>query len=192
MEFENLPALWRTRIGSADAATAELAAQIVDRSRSLAAGVRRRDRLETVISLAIAPLFAAVVVLGTSATGRLGAAILTASCLFIPIRLAHARRLFRPAGPDLSLRAFLGEERERLLAQRRLLRTVLWWYLLPLGAGVVLLFGSKAQWLGTAVYSAVVIALYWAIHRANQKAIATQLEPRLADVDGMLRAIADE
>jgi hypothetical protein len=193
VEFEDLPALWRSRKGPAGAGlSAALPEEIVERSRKLEAVVRRRDRLETAVALAIAPFFAAVVVLGTSAAGRLGALILALSCLFIPLRLAHARRLFRPAPRDLSLRAFLAAERERLLAQRRLLRSILWWYLLPLGIGVVLLFGSRSSALATGIYGVVVVALYAGIYRLNQRAVATELDPRLAEMDEMLRAVAEE
>jgi hypothetical protein len=190
VEFEDLPALWRSRRDAG--VPAGLPDQIVERSRKLEATVRRRDRLETAVALAIAPFFAAVVVLGTSTVGRIGAALLALSCLWIPLWLARARRRFRPAPRDLSLRAFLSEERGRLLDQRHLLRTILWWYLLPLGIGVVLLFGSRSSALATAVYAAVVAALYWGIHRLNQRAVATELEPRLAEVDELLRAVCEE
>lgn len=192
MEFEDLPALWRSRKEPASQESAGLPARIVERSRKLEALVRRRDRLETGVALAIAPFFAAVLVLSTSSVGRIGAAILVLSCVFIPLRLARARRLFRPAGPDSPLRDFLAAERERLLAQRRLLRSIVWWYLLPLGIGVVLLFGSRSSALATAVYAAIVLALYAGIYRLNQRAVATELDPRLVEVDEMLRALAEE
>jgi hypothetical protein len=154
--------------------------------------VRRRDRLETVVALAIAPFFAAVVVLGTDSVARLGAAILTVSCLGIPLRLAHARRGFRGARRDRPLKTFLREERERVLAQVHLLSTVLWWYLLPLGVGVVMVFSGARSPMATTIYAAVVAVLYGGIYWLNQRAIATELKPRLEEIEAMLGAVLEE
>lgn len=193
MEFEDLPTLWRARKGAPDApAPSDVLAQIVERSGRLDALVRRRDRLETAVALAIAPFFALVVVLGTHTVGRLGAAILTLSCLGIPLRLARARRGFRGARRDRPLTTFLREERERVMAQVHLLRSVLWWYLLPLGVGVIMLFSGTRSLKATTIYAGVVAAVYWGIYRLNQRAVATELEPRLAEIDEMLRGVSDE
>jgi hypothetical protein len=193
MEFEDLPALWRARKGTPDAAAPfDRLAQIEERSRRLDALVRRRDRLETAVALTIAPFFAAVVVWGTHGVGRLGAALLTLSCLWIPLRLAHARRSFGAAPRDRSLKSFLHEERARVQAQVRLLRTIIWWYLLPLGVGVVLLFSGARSLVATTVYAAFVAALYGGIYALNRRAVATELEPRLEEIGALLAAVDDE
>lgn len=192
MQFEDLPRLWQAT--GADAAIPDaLLADVTRRSRDLARDVRRRDRLETLCALFVAPVFAACVVFGAHPVARLGAAILAIACLLIPLRLRSARRLFETTSPDRPLHAFLKDERERVLAQERLLRSVLWWYLLPLGVGVVLFFGGGVRSLAPAIaYGIVVVAFYGWLYRLNQRAVADELEPRLRDLEAALASLEEE
>jgi hypothetical protein len=190
MMFEDLPALWRSRHAEMDTPSPEqVLRRVEERSRRLEGIVRRRDRLETAVALAIAPFFAAVVVLALHPLTRIGAAILTVSCLAIPLRLASSRRAFGPGRADRTTAEFLRDERERVLAQKRLLRTVLWWYLLPLGIGVVLLFGGMRPLADATLYAVAVVILYGAIYVLNQRAVATELDPRLAELETLLAAL---
>ncbi len=189
MTFEDLPSVWQSDRERAPDPEAVLAAA-VEQSRALEKTVRGRDRLETVASLAMVPLFAASAAMTTSTVARTGAVILTVACLVIPLRLRAARLLFDANGRDGELRAFLRSERERVAAQARLLRTVLWWYLLPLGVGVVMLFGGGAQsWPLSLGYAAFVTVFYAWLYRLNQRAVAEHLKPRLVELDSLLSGL---
>lgn len=190
--FDELPARWQTRgDGAGEAAPEELARRVFEQSRRLEGLVRRRDRLETAVALAIAPFFAAVVWLSPHLLARVGAALLTVSCVAIPFRLARARRGFAPGAADRPLLTFLHEERERVSAQRRLLRSIFWWYLLPLGIGVVLLFSGVRSGQAAAIYAVIVAVVYWGIYHLNQRLVASELDPRLAELDALLAAEAE-
>ncbi len=189
MEFEQLPSLWQKDAGES-AVPAAVLASVEDRARRLARDVRRRDLVESGLALIIAPFFGACVFLGAHPVARIGAAILTVSCLLIPLRLRAARRRFEPAPREGSLRAFLLAERERVRAQAQLLRSVLWWYLLPLGLGVVLLFGGGTRSFALSLgYALLVIAFYAWIYRLNQGVVARELDPRRDQLDTLLAAL---
>jgi len=69
---------------------------------------------------------------------KVGDIVLVLSGLFIGANLLAARRSNRAFRTPTSVRDFLGGELDRVNRQIKLLRTVLWWYLLPLFCGVSL------------------------------------------------------
>lgn len=144
--------------------------------------------METWTALLVFPVFAWVAFAGRFTVSRFGAGIIAAACLFIPLWLRRSRR---PApDPGLPLLEALVLERARVVEQVKLLQNVLWWYLLPLGLGVVLFLAGpwSAPWqIGAAVLA--VLALYGWIYRLNQKIVRTELQPELGRLDEALSAL---
>jgi hypothetical protein len=58
-----------------------------------------------------------------------------------------------------------------------------------LGIGVVLLFSGVRSGQATAIYAVIVAVVYWGIYHLNQRLVASELDPRLAELDALL---ADE
>src|SRR5262249_33614033 len=78
-------------------------------------------------------------------------------------------------------------------AQSRLLGSIIWWYLLPLGMGILICtWGSFGGGLGSLtfnlIYTIGVIALYAYIYRLNQRARTQQLLPIEAQLESLLRS----
>lgn len=179
MSLDDLQEAWR-RSGASEQAGEHLADELESaraRARELDAIVRRRDWLETLVALALLPVFSYFALRPGGFIVRLGAAILAVSCLAIPLRLRAARR--PTPDPGLPVGEFLRLELELVLKQRRLLLTVPLWYLGPLGLGVILFFaGSSASpWL-TALYAALVAVFFARLYRLNRSAVTHELEPR--------------
>lgn len=192
MELEDLRSAW-VRQGEAGAAadsSAELR-RVRERARELTTTVARRDRLETLVALALLPLFAWVAYRTSRPVSRVGAAILVLACALIPLRLRWARGA--TPDPTLPTAEFLRRERERVQAQVRLLGSVLFWYLAPLGLGVVLLVGGSPGSAGWKIAYAVFVTAFfgWLLH-LNRRAVATELEPRLQELDRMLAALRND
>jgi hypothetical protein len=79
-----------------------------------------------------------------------------------------------------------------------LLKNVLWWYLLPLGAALVIAISYSNWHAQQSVFDAViswgvgllVIALvYWGIYWLNQFAVRTSLEPRRQELETLLTSL---
>jgi hypothetical protein len=124
---------------------------------------------------------------------RLGDLIVIGGSIFIAFKLVYARRTTpsAPAGATVveSLRAELSAVR----AQSKLLGSILWWYLFPLGIGIfVCTWGSFTGGLGKFVFNLIytlgVIALYAWIYRLNQRARANQLLPVERQLESLLHA----
>ena len=183
MTFDDLGAAWRRQGGGA-ASGSQLArelAAVKTRARELEVVVRRRDRIETAVSLLLLPIFGFFALRDGSLLVRAGSAIVALSCIAIPLVLRSARRRGGDLGQPVA--SFLQVELELVLRQRRLLLSVPFWYLGPLGVGVILFFAgaSPSLWI-TAAYAAVVVVFFVALYRLNRRAVASELDPRASEL----------
>jgi hypothetical protein len=176
-EIDDLKDAWRRRLAEGGQEPSRELARVRERAGALEAGVRRRDWIESGVALALLPVFAYFAVRAGDPVSRVGAAVVTLSCLLIPLRLRAARR--RTPDPSLPVATFLRLQLDLVVSQRRLLLTVPLWYLAPLGVGVVLFVAgaSPSPWL-TAIYGAIVGVFLYRLYRLNRDAVTAQLEPR--------------
>jgi len=192
MEFGDLKDVWRRTVtaGEPTAAGEREVEKMLERARELERGVRRRDRWETGVALALLPVFGWFAYAASDPLARIGGALVALSCVVIPIRLRMARR--GAPDPGLPTAEFLRAELARVRAQSRLLGTVLWWYLAPLGLGVVLFFagGRLPVWV-TGLYAAVVAVFFAYLFRLNRRAVAEELGPRERELERLLGALAE-
>lgn len=80
-----------------------------------------------------------------------------------------------------------------------LVTNVLWWYLLPLGIGVEILFCSavweslkNGDYFGLALFGGVTVftvGLYWGIYRLNQYAVRKHLIPRKQELEELGQSV---
>src|SRR5437660_264121 len=68
---------------------------------------------------------------------RLGDLIVIGSSIFIACKLVHARRSTPPAPPGATIVESLRAELNAVRTQSQLLGSILWWYLFPLGIGIL-------------------------------------------------------
>jgi hypothetical protein len=189
MEIEDLRGAWRRQgeEGAAADSSAELR-RVRERAEELSKTVARRDRLETLVAVALLPVFAWLAFRTSLPVSKAGAAIIAVACVLIPLRLRWARG--SSPDPTLPTTDFLRRERERVQTQARLLRSVLYWYLAPLGIGVVLFVGGSPVAVAWKVAYAVIVTAFfgWVLH-LNHRAVATELEPRLRELDLILASL---
>ena len=186
MEFDRLVEVWRQEPEPA-APPVELA-PLLGQLEALDRSVRRRDRLEIGSALLMLPLFAWMGFSAPTPLARIGALVTVLGLIVIPIRLLAARRL--PFDRGNSVAGALHQELDRVLAQERLLRTVLWWYLAPLGLGASLLIvgSTSSPWIAASLV--VLIAwLYAQIWRLNRRAIERELQPRIRELVSWLASL---
>ena len=124
---------------------------------------------------------------------RLGDLIVIGSSIFIAWKLVHARRSHPPAPPGATVVESLRAELNAVRAQSQLLRSVLRWYLVPLGIGILVFTwgsfgGGSAGLVFNMIYTIAVTAVYAWIYRLNQRARAKQLLPVEAQLQSLLRS----
>lgn len=168
----------------------ELLTRVRERAAELDRRIRRRDLGEMVAAAVLVIAFGYELLTTESWLARLGAAVLVGASVFIVWRLRRARRAGGSAGPGASVADRLRAQRTRVTAQIELLESVLWWYLMPLGVGLVLFaFGLDVAAWHSALLVLAMAATYAFIWRLNQRAVRRDLVPRRDTLDRMLEQI---
>ena len=153
-----------------------------------------RDLRELVVCAVVIIIFGIYYfTLAQTRMSRLGDLIVIGSSIFIAWKLVRARRNNPPAPPGATVVESLRAELNAVRAQSRLLGSVLWWYLLPIGIGIfACTSGSFGGGVGSLVYEIIytiaIIALFAWIYRLNQTARATQLLPVEAQLESLIHS----
>lgn len=192
MQWEEMKANWQALTPDIDPPATE--EEIVARARQHALRferrIRIRDWLETIAAIIVTAGFGYVFTLpDISLLSQTGILLVLASCAFIIWRL-HSVRMRHPREPDCAVADLLRGEIHRLDEQIRLLSSVSWWYLAPLGTGVILVvFGIRGWSTFSLLYAAAVVALYAGIYYLNRRAVQRELQPRRQELSAMLASI---
>lgn len=188
MNLENYAQLWQSQVPPELNADLERVRRDGER---LGRQLFRRDLRELLATALVVIGFSAILLLGNGWLTRLGAGLTLVGCGLTFWQLLSARRLARTPA-DAPLRAQLQAELRGLDRQIRLLRKVLWWYLLPLLGGAVLVFaGLSGLWWWSLGYALAVLAFGAWVWWLNQRAWRRKLWPqrqRLAQLIDRLEA----
>jgi hypothetical protein len=124
---------------------------------------------------------------------KAGCLVVVVTAIYIGIRLVAAQRIGDRKSAGDTLRGYLLMERQKLDRQIHLLRTVLWWYILPLYVGAVMVVfgigGGLVHKVGFAVFYALVCAWIWWL---NQQSVKKHLMPLRAEVEERLNELPEE
>ena len=119
---------------------------------------------------------------------RIGDLIVISGCLLAAWKFIESRR--RAPRPDAAapMAHWLKQERERVHHEAELLRTVLWWYILPIGLGTnVFFWGLPVPLVAKIGFTGVATLMYVWIYRRNQTARRNKLIPVQDELEALLR-----
>ena len=205
MDFEAIQRVWTTESGGTTMPDEKLIRDVMARDGVLTRRVRLRDLIELVTAIGMAGGFLWVSFQVPTPWPWWLAAAITAGVGAVFVRERRRRGAVEPAGRGVraGLKAALAETDHQI----RLLRSVAWWYLLPLGGAALLVLGGTVMdvrselppdvWargraalagtLGAAV--AIVVAVFGFVWWLNQHAVRTQLEPHRERLAALVRQL---
>ena len=125
-----------------------------------------------------------------SLLSRAGSAIVVLSAIVIGLVLLISKRLHNRRRKSVSIREFVSAEWSNVNRQRKLLTSVLWWYILPIYFGVeMFIFGLESattfKIAFTVVYGFVCAGVYW----INQYVVRKRLSPLCDELDQLLHTL---
>ncbi|PEN09400.1 hypothetical protein CRI93_01355 [Longimonas halophila] len=168
----------------------ELLQQVKAQSAAFDRTIRQRDWTESVVAAAVSVFFGWLAWHDPSTLVTAGALLVVAGSALIFGRLRYARTRFAAPPVNEPVRQRLQRERAKVDAQIRLLSSVLWWYIAPLLAGLLLMTVGDNGWsVFTVVYGTVVIAGAAAIYVMNQRAVERDLRPRRETLTQLLNQV---
>lgn len=119
-----------------------------------------------------------------------GCVVLIVSAVVIAWKLIWSKRRLPKAEPNAPLFDAVKAELQKVENQIGLLKSVAWWYLLPLLVGVLMVhWGGSGGVPSKLLYSAVVLALYVFIYWLNQRAVKNNLLPLQRELASLLHAV---
>ena len=192
MSWKDLQGQWqRIAVTPLSASTVQ---DTLRRAQRLRRRIMWRDGIETVVALAMVPIVFGWLRDAVHARALLmeaSAAILLVWLFYVPWRLWRARRLLPRNDPGLPPQHYLERQKQAMLAQARMLEQVAWWYLAPCMLGITgLAVGKHGLTRGVLIYLAVVLVLYVAIERLNNRAAKHNFRRRVAEIDATCRELA--
>jgi hypothetical protein len=188
MNDQELKDLWRRQKTPATDARPQIEA-LRKKTSNLQAGLNARDFRELAAGAVVIIIFGLYFIMNRHPGPRIGALIVIAGTLVVSWKImASRRRVPHPdAGAPVAL--WLKQERERVHSQAELLRTVLWWYLLPSWLGTNVFFWGLPNLnlaLKLAFTGVNTLMCAW-IHWLNQSARRKQLLPIQDELEVLLQ-----
>ena len=198
MSFDELQQKWQSQdhgtLINFDAGL--LLNEVRDKQRALQAAVFRRDCVEIGVGLLLASFLGYRAIFRSEwewAAGVLG-------CLFVVTFMIVDRWIQRQRRPacDSSLNSFIGHSLAQVNHQIWLLRNIFWWYLAPLGIGLLAFFASVSwkhpdfglnQKIVLAVASLVCLLVSWGVYCLNQIAVKRSFIPRREELETLLASL---
>jgi len=180
MEEEILKKLWSDQAGNIqiDINSKKLIESMNQKMNNFEKQIRRRDFLEIGVALLMVPLFSYYFYRDSNPMVKLGAAIIIATNFVVVYKLLEAKRAKHVVDPGSPVAGQLSISLLRVERQIRLLKSVLWWYLLPFFVGVVfLLLGSVGILWIRILFILLIAVLYGYIYYLNMKALREKLVP---------------
>jgi len=190
MNDDELKRLWQEQPLSEPAVSA---AQLVSAMQNKMTGFRRlldaRDLRELLGCVLVILIFGYYAFNERTPVVRVGWLIVIAGSLYSAWKLAHARRITRPAPPGATVVESLRAELNAVRTQSRLLGSVLWWYLLPPIIGLhVATWGMKVDLPTKITLTLVFVAVYAFVYWLNRRELSKELLPLQAQLQSLLHS----
>jgi len=163
--------------------------------------VNRRDFLEIGTAIVIIPLFAYQVYNQPNYLAKFGATWIVVYVVYVIYRLLDAKKN-KPKEMSSYLE-YLKQCKKYLERQKKLLDSVLYWYVLPCLMGCAIMMTGMLDLLNTSWYEIIRMRKVWIavssftiigvfVPRLNKRAVKKELLPRIKKVNELIRLMEEE
>ena len=195
MNDNDLKKLWQQQsLRDPAPSPAQVMSAMQNKTTQLRRTLLARDVRELSACVVVGVIFGIYFFINRAPIARLGALLTVAGATFIAWKILYARRTTPAAKPDATVVESLRAELHSVRTQSRMLRSVAWWYLLPLTVGTLVFvwgmpFNNLASYLVVNItFTLFSLALDVWIYRLNQRAVADQLLPVERQLESLLHS----
>ncbi|SMG35512.1 hypothetical protein SAMN05661096_02351 [Marivirga sericea] len=185
----------------------DLANELKRKANQLDKSIRKRNQLEIGLAILLLPIALYLFFEVPYYLFKSGVLLMAVWFLYVIYKLKKTRGLKTDFGTNATLKHQLNKQKRYVEEEVKLLKSVLYWYLLPPYTGLLLMISSAyfhrdVQWensflrgllseniYGHLVYIIFLTALYFYIYKLNMKAIAKDLMPVVHDIEKIEREL---
>lgn len=198
MKLDDLKNDWQQAITSDEAPDnlTEVISMLEKETSKIDKEIKRRDIVEIAIALLLIPVWIYGLLNSASTIQTIGCWIAIASGLYIPYKLMSAKKVTSTTND--SIKEFLLNEKQKLSQQKQLLESIVWWYIAPITAAILLItLGANVDESGIpqiseqmTTYYGFVALLIVGIYFLNKRAAKKKFGPLLDKVEQRLAELA--
>ena len=194
MKLDDLKQDWQQTVSSqsTDDDLTKVVATLEKETTKVDKEIKRRDLLEISIAFLLIPFWLYGLSNSAGTMQTIGFCIAIISCLYIPYRLTKAKKVSELRSS--SIKDFLIREQQKVQQQKRLLESIVWWYIAPLTLSIVLItLGATVDDSGMfhvntylqKYYSALVLLII-GVYLLNKRAAKKKFTPLLKNIERRL------
>ena len=154
--------------------------------------IRNRDIAETIAAIIVIPVFAYYAYIIPHVLTKIASVLIALWAVYVVTKLREARKS-QPGAFTATYQEYLYKTKEYLIVQKKLLDTVLYWYLIP-GFILILLFlagfmgvPEKHNYIIRMGTSSFVLGIF--VYILNRRAVKKRIMPRLEKVDELIKVM---
>jgi len=196
MDLDNLKKIWKQQKSSNnyEYSQSELIMLINNKMISLEEKVRSRDRLEIIACIVVIICFGITFFTTESIWKQVGSGAIILSGIFIWYKLksTQVQTLNNEPSLDRPMREYLKLELQSIQKQKKLLRNVAWWYILPMDIGLFLFtMGFNSDFTTKLIYLSLVVLFSGFVWKLNQRAVKRKFDPLLREISEAIQFVKE-
>jgi len=150
--------------------------------------IKTRNNREICAAIVVIAVFGYYALLIPSILGKLGAIWTIGYGIWVIYKLKKVEAKQPGFDMEQSIKQQLIEYQKYVKTEQRLLKNVLYWYLLPLLPGMVLfMLGVEKEWSSLLISSSIMLIIFLTVYLLNQEAADKEFTPLLADIEKTLQ-----
>ncbi|MEM6843390.1 MAG: hypothetical protein AAF632_14275 [Bacteroidota bacterium] len=154
-----------------------------------------RDVGEIVAAMAVMITFGRILFYESVIVAQVGSGVITFGALLVIYRLLAVKRFRKQPSLNYSFKNYLEQRYQHLYKEKRLLDTILYWYILPILVGYAILGSALlyiphwGAWVFYVFYLVLGIGVGWFIWWLNRRAVTKQFNPILERIETALKSL---
>jgi len=167
----------------------QISKEIISKLDKFNKAVKRNAYTEIVVAIILIPVFSYLAIEIPFVLSKIGAIIITLSLFLIIYKILQAQKK-EMENFDLPMQEFLLNRKQQLLKQIQLIDSVLYWYILPPGIGVLLfVIGASANLLTLIISLVFALSVYVFIYIINKRAVKKRFKPLLEELENCINEL---
>lgn len=182
MKDEDSIKIWKTANMQNKIDVETLIYKIENKKNSFENKIKSRNYLEIIAAVFVNLIFGYKLTVVDSIVSKIGCIVILLSSYLIVYKLLNTRTAAKKI--NTSILESLENHLVYVKNEAKLLKTVLWWYILPINIGVLLLIiGDSDNLFIIALVTVILLIGGIIVKKVNKKALKTEVQPKIKEIE---------